>query len=106
MYGFVTMAFVLALIEMGVNEWGIIHMSESGEVCEIWRQTHHLTFITSLVPGIVGKLFILLLRTQWPKKVKPSLGIQLTEHSNNFRIHIPVDQATCLLQGRNAQDHD
>lgn len=53
MYGFVTAAFVLALVEMAVNEWGIIHMMESGEVCEAWRQTHHLTFITSLVPGYI-----------------------------------------------------
>ena len=51
MYGFVTAAFVLAIVEMSINEWGILRMADSGEVCETWRLTHHMAYFTSLVPG-------------------------------------------------------
>ena len=51
MYGFVTAAFVLALVEMSINEWGIISMAESGAVCETWRLAHHMAYFTSLGPG-------------------------------------------------------
>ena len=56
MYGFVTSAFILALLEMGINEWGLVNMADSGERCESWRQIHHLAFITSLVPGQIHHL--------------------------------------------------
>ena len=57
MYGFVMTAFVLAAVEMAINEWGILYMANNGEVCEKWRQTHHLAFITSLVPGYLKNIF-------------------------------------------------
>ena len=51
MYGFVTTAFILALVEMAINEWGILKMADGPEICETWRLTHHMAYFTSLVPG-------------------------------------------------------
>ena len=51
MYGFVTTAFILAIVEMSINEWGILRMADSGEECETWRLAHHMAYFTSLVPG-------------------------------------------------------
>ncbi|KAL5264564.1 hypothetical protein ACHWQZ_G005601 [Mnemiopsis leidyi] len=53
MYGFVTTAFILALVEMAINEWGILKMADGPDICETWRLTHHMAYFTSLVPGYI-----------------------------------------------------
>lgn len=53
MYGFVTTAFILAIVEMSINEWGILRMADNGQVCETWRLAHHMAYFTSLVPGYI-----------------------------------------------------